>query len=192
MEIRNIGDTVFVVVYKRCEGVITAISYAEAEIEGATVSKDYSVSYQTSKGWVDSSCVFDTKNEALFCIKQKMEEQFDKVVDSKILDDVRATSTHTYEPHVSIDEQVIALRHMDNIIRSINDEENGIFDGWITLHVPDRASDEELRDFCETDPMFYPDACEFFARHVANMIDEGSWSSNGWSTELWRNGNDNC
>lgn len=188
MDIRNIGDTVFVVVYKGYEGVITAISYAEAEIEGATVSKDYSVTYQTSKGWVDSSCVFDTKNEALVCIKQKMKEQFDKVVDSKILDDVKAASTHTYEPHVSIGVQVNALRHMDNIIRAISDEENGIFDGWITLYVPDRMPDDELMYLCKTDPMFYPDACEFFARHVSKMLDNGSWNSDGWSTELWRNG----
>jgi hypothetical protein len=86
------------------------------------------------------------------------------VFDPKILDDVRAAGAHTYEPTVSVDVQVIALRHMDNIIRSINDEENGVFDDWITRHVPDRASDDELRDLCETDPMLYPDACEFFAR----------------------------
>lgn len=81
--------------------------------------------------------------------------------------------------------KVQALRHMDNVIRMISDEETGIFEDWIALHVPDEASDEELASLIQEMPEFYPEACEFFARNIAILIDFGDWNKQGYSLEFF-------
>lgn len=77
------------------------------------------------------------------------------------------------------------LRDMDNCIRMCTDEENGIFDTWITLYVPDEATDEELEEFAEDDLDYYH-ACEFFARNIADMVVNGEWTKNGFSAEFYK------
>lgn len=86
---------------------------------------------------------------------------------------------------VSNEIKVNVLRSMDNVIRMVSDEENGVFIDWITLHVPDEATDEDLKEFVENDDMFYRDACEFFARRVSFMLDKGDWNDKGYSIELF-------
>lgn len=75
------------------------------------------------------------------------------------------------------------LRDMDTCIRMCTDEENGIFDTWITLYVPDEATDEELEEFAEDDPDYH--ACAFFARNIADMVVNGEWTKQGLSAEFY-------
>lgn len=187
MEILDLGKEVFVITKTGSDGIIHNINVLPAEIEGCTVSKDYSITYQTSEGWIPSSFVFDTKDEAMFCVMQQLKENLQTVLGDNIKQDVEQllAKEKQPEPVVSKTIQVKVLRAMDNIIRCVNDEETGVFDDWITLHVPDGASDEELRDFVE-DSTFYIDACEFFARRIAFLLDKGTWNNDGWSMELWR------
>lgn len=187
MEILDLEKEVFVVTKTESDGIIHSINVLPAEIEGCTVSNDYRVTYQTSEGWIPSSFVFDTKDEAMFCVIQQLKENLELVIGNDIKQDVEQllAKEKQPEPVVSKTIQVKALRAMDNIIRCVNDEEKGIFDDWIALHVPDGASDEELIDFVD-DPTFYSDACEFFARRIAFLLDEGTWNDAGWSCELWR------
>ena len=77
------------------------------------------------------------------------------------------------------------LIEMDTVIQSINDEENGIFENWIMWHVPDRATREELIQYIEEDDTFYPEACEFFARYISNLICHGEWNVDGYTTEFF-------
>ena len=77
-----------------------------------------------------------------------------------------------------------ALRHMDNVIRMMSDEENGIFEAWISLHVPDESSDEDLEEFA-SDEHVYIEACMFFASNIAELIDCGDWNKDGYSLELF-------
>lgn len=76
------------------------------------------------------------------------------------------------------------LRDMDTCIRMCTDEENGTFDTWITLYVPDEATDEELEEFAEDDLDYYH-ACEFFARNIADMVVNGEWTKEGFSAEFY-------
>lgn len=86
---------------------------------------------------------------------------------------------------MSIGNQVKALRHMDNVIRSINDEETGIFESWITGYVPDEATDDELKQEIKDNPEFYQECCEFFAKYISALIDEGEWNVDGYTTEFF-------
>lgn len=74
---------------------------------------------------------------------------------------------------------------MDTCIRMINDEENGILEGWLMLHVPDEASDEELLGVVQGDENFYAACCEFFARHMSRLIAKGGFDSRGRTVELF-------
>lgn len=187
MEILDPRKKVFVVSKTVSDGIIHNIDVLPTEIEGCTVSKNYNISYQTSEGWFQSSLVFDTKDAAVSCVMQQLKENLELVLGDNIKQDVEQllAKEKQPEPVVSKTIQVKVLRAMDNIIRCVNDEETGVFDDWIALHVPDGASDEDLRDFVE-DSTFYIDACEFFARRVAFLLDEGTWNNDGWSCELWR------
>ncbi len=51
---------------------------------------------------------------------------------------------------------------MDSVIRMINDEENGIFEGWITEYVADGDGIDDEMDYADFES-FYRDACGYFA-----------------------------
>lgn len=78
-----------------------------------------------------------------------------------------------------------ALHRMDQLIRMINDEENGVFEGWISVCVPDEASVDEIEEIVNDDPAFYAECCEYFATNVTDMILDGDWTENGFTTELY-------
>lgn len=78
-----------------------------------------------------------------------------------------------------------AIHRMDQLIRMINDEENGVFEGWISVCVPDESSLEEIEEIVADDPAFYSECCEYFATHVTDMILNGDWTENGFTTELY-------
>lgn len=81
--------------------------------------------------------------------------------------------------------RVQALKDMDSIVRSVNDEESGIFEDWVTLHVPDGANEDEFKDFAN-DEESYTEACEFFARRISEYILDSGVQKDGWSTALYR------
>lgn len=78
-----------------------------------------------------------------------------------------------------------AIHRMDQLIRMINDEENGVFEGWISVCVPDESSIDEIEEIITEDPSFYAECCEYFATHVTDMILNGDWTENGFTTELF-------
>ena len=78
-----------------------------------------------------------------------------------------------------------AIHRMDQLIRMINDEENGVFEGWISVCVPDESSLAEIEEIVADDPTFYSECCEYFATHVTDMILNGDWTDNGFTTELY-------
>lgn len=84
--------------------------------------------------------------------------------------------------------QADTLLEMDTTLRYLSDEENGIFESWITLYVPDGATREELIQYIEEDDTFYPKACEFFARYISNLICHGEWNVDGYTTEFFNSG----
>ena len=74
---------------------------------------------------------------------------------------------------------------MDTAIRLLSDEENGIFEGWISFCVPDEATDEELEEYINSDPEFYVTCSEYFARNISKLIVEGDWNDKGFSLEFY-------
>ena len=81
--------------------------------------------------------------------------------------------------------KVKALSNMDTCIRMLSDEESGIFEGWISLWVPDEATTQDLIDIVESDPEFYNGCCEYFARHISKCLVEGDWNKEGFSLEFY-------
>lgn len=77
------------------------------------------------------------------------------------------------------------LHNMDRLIRMVNDEENGVFEGWISVCVPDEATVDEIADILQDDPNFYTECCEYFATHITDMILDGDWTDSGFTTELF-------
>lgn len=86
---------------------------------------------------------------------------------------------------ISVVRRVKALRNMDTAIRLLNDEENGIFEDWVSLCVPDEATDGELEEYINSDPEFYVTCSEYFARNISKLIVEGDWSKKGFSLEFY-------
>ena len=91
---------------------------------------------------------------------------------------------------ISVARRVRALRDMDTAIRLLSDEENGIFEGWISLCVPDEATDGEIEEYINSDPEFYVTCSEYFARNISKLIVEGDWNDSGFSTEFYKSSYD--
>ena len=83
-----------------------------------------------------------------------------------------------------LSERAQALKNMDNAIRFINDEGNGIFDTWIAICIPDDTREDEWEEWAKDDEL-YDRCCEVFARNVARLIVEGEWDSQGFCAEFY-------
>lgn len=77
------------------------------------------------------------------------------------------------------------LYRMDKVIRMVNDEDNGLFESWITECVPDGASLDELKELVTDLPEFYQECCEFFAVAISGLICNGEWTQSGFTAELF-------
>lgn len=64
-------------------------------------------------------------------------------------------------------EKFEALRSMNNIIKSMNDE--SAYNAWIWI-VPDEADDDELQEIAEEDEETFEDACKLFAKLVKKYM----------------------
>lgn len=86
-----------------------------------------------------------------------------------------------------IDKMVEALRNMDSVMRMANDQQRGPFMDWIELHLPDGATDQDIRDYVTAPDgqQFYLQCCQFFARRIADMLVHGQWSRDGYTMQLF-------
>lgn len=82
--------------------------------------------------------------------------------------------------------QAEIVMEMDKMIRSVNDEENGVFESWITYHLPDGANEEDAYGYCRDNADFYKECCEFFSREISYLFNHGDITKEGWSAEFWR------
>lgn len=70
----------------------------------------------------------------------------------------------------NIKERFEALKSMNTIIQSMNDE--NAYSSWIWL-IPDGADDDELRDIAENDDEIFNEACELFAKLIRKYLKYG-------------------
>lgn len=83
-----------------------------------------------------------------------------------------------------LEERVKILKRMDSVMRMVNDEENGVFDTWLSLGIPDRADDSDYIDIADDDAS-YTEICVLWAELMSELIADGEWSSEGHSLELY-------
>ena len=67
-------------------------------------------------------------------------------------------------------EKFEALRSMNTIIKSMNDE--SAYNAWIYI-IPDGADDDELQEIAEEDEDSFKDACNLFAKLVRKYMKYG-------------------
>lgn len=70
----------------------------------------------------------------------------------------------------NIKERFEALKSMNTIIQSMNDE--NAYSNWIWL-IPDGADDDELRDIAKNDDEIFNEACELFAKLIRKYLKYG-------------------
>lgn len=83
-----------------------------------------------------------------------------------------------------VEERVKILKRMDAVMRTVNDEENGVFDIWLSAGVPDGADDSDYIDIADDDAT-YIEVCVLWAELMSELIADGEWSSDGYSLELF-------
>lgn len=194
MEVLDIGKKVFAVVTDYSGHALTYVSIKHAEICGVHIDREYRVTYTFDTDLVNActeivnACdVFDTREEALARARELINQNTLQIIDgSMALTDLFPEGTSSMQTVLPDDKAVAQCMLMDRVIRCVNDEENGIFDDWITLHVPDGCSRDEWADLIEGHVQeAYLEACEFFARRMSNLIARGAWSEQGWTLELF-------
>lgn len=70
----------------------------------------------------------------------------------------------------NVQERFEALKSMNTIIKSMNDE--SAYTSWIYI-IPDEADDDELREIAEEDEESFKDACKLFAKLVNKYMKYG-------------------
>lgn len=72
----------------------------------------------------------------------------------------------------NVQERFEALKSMNNIIKSMNDE--SAYSAWIYV-VPDEADDDELQEIAEEDEESFKEACNLFAKLVKKYMKYGMY-----------------
>ena len=70
----------------------------------------------------------------------------------------------------NVQERFEALKSMNTIIKSMNDE--SAYNAWIYI-IPDGADDDELMEIAEEDEESFEDACKLFAELVRKYMKYG-------------------
>lgn len=70
----------------------------------------------------------------------------------------------------NVQERFEALKSMNTIIKSMNDE--SAYDAWIYI-IPDEADDDELMEIAEKDEDIFKDACNLFAKLIKRYMKYG-------------------
>lgn len=192
MEIRDIGTTCFGVFSDKNYGQLTRLSILCAKIKGVTVLTDGSVLYYTDVGAINALFLHDSMEAAVdHCQKILRQHIADMITGNDptvahAVEDALVSAYADVTTVVSHDEMLNTLMRMDKAVRCINDEENGIFEDWITLHVADGCDRDELKDLTEGIlTRFYLDACEFFARRISKLIVNGDYDQRGFCLEFY-------
>lgn len=71
---------------------------------------------------------------------------------------------------IEVKERFEALKSMNTIIKSMNDE--NAYSTWIWV-IPDEADDEELQEIAEEDEESFKEACDLFAKLVQKYMKYG-------------------
>jgi hypothetical protein len=85
---------------------------------------------------------------------------------------------------MNVTERAHLLRCMDKVMRSVNDEENGVFDEWLACGIPDGSTDTDLMEYAK-DLVQYTEWCILFAELISELIAEGRWNKHGYTMELY-------
>ena len=70
----------------------------------------------------------------------------------------------------NVQERFEALKSMNTIIKSMNDE--SAYSAWIWI-IPDGADDDELQEIAEEDDETFKDACDLFAELIKGYVKYG-------------------
>lgn len=70
----------------------------------------------------------------------------------------------------NVQERFEALKSMNTIVKSMNDE--SAYTAWIYI-IPDEADDDELREIAEEDEESFKEACNLFAKLVKKYMRYG-------------------
>ena len=192
MEIRDIGTTCFGVFSEKSFGNLNRLNILCAKIKGVTVLTDGSILYYTDVGTIDASFLHDSREAAIDHCQEILRQHITDIImgnDPTVVcavEDALASAYVDITAVVSHDVMLKTLMRMDKAVRCINDEENGIFEDWIALHVPDGYDSDELKDLTEGDlTRCYLDACEFFARRISKLIVDGDYDQRGFCLEFY-------
>lgn len=194
MEVLDIGKKVFAVVTEYSGHALVYVSIKHAEICGVHIDREYCVTYTFDDDLVnaftkivDACNVFDTREEALARVRELLTDNTFRIIDGSIaLTELLPESTSAAQRVLPNDKAIDQCMIMDKVIRCVNDEKNGIYKDWTTLHVPNGLSRDEWAAFIEgREQMVYIEACEFFARRISNLIAKGEWSDKGHTLELF-------
>lgn len=192
MEIRDIGTTCFGVFSDNNFGQLTKLSILCAKIKGATVLTDGGILYYTDVGTINALFLHDSREAAVDHCQEILRQHVTEIIrdnDPTVVHDVEDALASSYADTTTVlshDKMLKTLMRMDKAVRCINDEENGIFEDWIELHIPDGCDSDELKDLTEGNlTRFYLDACEFFARRMSKLIVDGDYDQRGFCLEFY-------
>lgn len=76
------------------------------------------------------------------------------------------------------------VKHMIDVMQTVNDEDNGVYETWLMGGPPDGCSDSEILEFVE-DEEWYKDVCQVFAESISELLSTGCWGKDGYSRELF-------
>lgn len=84
----------------------------------------------------------------------------------------------------TLNDRIKCLQNMDTAMKFINDEENGVYESWLSVGVPDGASDEDFEEIAKDDESYF-ETCELFAGLISDLLVNGDWNKKGFSTEFF-------
>lgn len=109
---------------------------------------------------------------------------------NKILTDISSIIDEYSNKQESLDkdpelqQRIDTLKYMDKLIRCVNDEENGVFESWLSLGIPDGSTDADYIDMALNIDT-YNELCVLWAELMSSMLMEGDWNKSGYTTELY-------
>lgn len=100
--------------------------------------------------------------------------------------DAYSNKRESGENDPELQQRIDTLKYMDKLIRCVNDEENGVFESWLSLGIPDGSSEDDYIDMASNIDT-YNELCVLWAELMSSMLMEGDWNKSGYTTELYNN-----
>jgi hypothetical protein len=85
---------------------------------------------------------------------------------------------------MNVTERAYVLSCMDMVVRSVTDEENGVFEEWLIYGIPDGSTYEDFVEYAKDDEQ-YKEWCILFSELISVLIAKGHWNKNGYTTEFF-------